>query len=50
MTEEAKKVTIWLSMENYKGLKLLAIQKESTMRALTNEFIKEGLKKYENEQ
>ena len=50
MTEEAKKITVWVTMENYKGLKLLAIKKESTMRALTNEFIKDGLKKYENEQ
>lgn len=44
--KEGQKTTVWLNKKNYKELKLLAIKQDSTMQALINEFIKDGLKKY----
>jgi len=46
--EERKKTTVTLRLlaKHHQAIKILAVQKETTMQALIDEFMADGLKKY----
>jgi len=46
LTDETIKTTYRINAKHHKALKILAIEEEKPVRALIDEFIKDGLIKY----
>lgn len=50
MTKKGQRLNVWVSEDDHKALKILAVKKDKFMKDLINEFIKDGLNKYNNNQ